>query len=186
MNSGACTLEGVRLRLLFPGETIAARVRELAAQINRDYAGRTLLLVGVLKGAFVFLADLMRQLCIPVEVEFVRLLSYGSRTTTAGYVRSRQDLERPVAGRDVLIVEDLLDTGLTLQYLLQQLHTREPASLKVCVLLRKHGRLQHTLSPDYVGFEVGDGFVVGYGIDYAEQYRHLPDLYTLTWPSPPL
>ncbi|MBI3327608.1 MAG: hypoxanthine phosphoribosyltransferase [Nitrospinae bacterium] len=185
MKAVPCVRGGATLTLLFSQEAIAARVREMAAQINRDYAGRTLLLVGVLKGAFVFLADLMRQLQVPVEVELIRLASYGSGTTSAGYVRVRQDVERPIAGRHVLIVEDLLDTGLTLRYLLEELRTREPASLKVCVLLHKHSRIQHPLSPAYVGFEVGEGFVVGYGIDYAEQYRHLPDLYTLTWAASP-
>ena len=172
--------EDMSLTALFSRETIAVRVRELAKQITHDYAGKTLLLVGVLKGAFVFLADLMRQLEIPVEVEFVQLASYGMGTTSAGQVRLTHDLECPIAGRHVLVVEDLLDTGLTLRYLLEQLRAREPASLKVCVLLHKHGRTVHALSPDYVGFEVEDGFIVGYGIDYAERYRHLPDIHTLT------
>jgi hypoxanthine phosphoribosyltransferase len=173
----------VRLTQLFTRGVIAARVRELSAQISCDYSGRTLLLVGVLTGAFVFLADLMRQLAVPVEVDFVRLASYGTGTTSTGCVRLLQDLGRPIGGRDVLIVEDILDTGLTLSYLLEQLRARQPASLKVCVLLHKHGPKPYALCPDYVGFEVADGFVVGYGIDYAEQYRHLPDIYTLTWPT---
>ncbi len=187
MNPEPCSEADTELTLLFSREAIAARVRELAAQINRDYAGRTLLLVGVLKGSFVFLADLMRHLEIAVEVEFVRLASYGMGTTSTGHVRLTQDLERSIAGRDVLIVEDLLDTGLTLRYLVEQLRAREPASLKVCILLHKSARTQHPLSPDYLGFAVPDGFIVGYGIDHAERYRHLPDIYRLSWEasSPP-
>jgi hypoxanthine phosphoribosyltransferase len=169
----------VTLTLLFSRQAIAARVRELATQISRDYAGRTLLLIGILKGAFVFLADLMRQLEGPVEVEFVRLASYGTGTDSTGRVRLVQDLEHPIAGRHVLIVEDLLDTGLTLHWLLQQLRARQPASVKLCVLLDKRSRRQHPLVPDYVGFEIADGFVVGYGIDYAERYRSLPDIYSI-------
>lgn len=185
MNGDPSVQEGVRLTLLFSREAIATRVQELTAQISRDYAEQTLLLVGVLKGAFVFLADLLRQLEVPVEVEFVRLASYGTRTTSTGNVRLAQDLECSIAGRHVLIVEDLLDTGLTLQWLLQRLRARQPASVKVCVLLHKRGRQQHALTPDYVGFELTDGFVVGYGIDYAERYRHLPDIYTITLPKAP-
>jgi hypoxanthine phosphoribosyltransferase len=137
-----------------------------------------------LKGAFVFLADLMRTLEIPAQVEFVRLASYGTGTTSGGQVRVTHDLEVSIAGRHVLIVEDILDTGLTLAALLQRLQSREPASLKLCVLLNKRIMRQHAITPDYVGFEVPDGFVVGYGIDYAECYRQLPDIYTLTVPAP--
>lgn len=179
MNAEPYGQEDATLTLLFSREAISARVRELAAQISRDYAGQTLLLVGVLKGAFVFLADLMRQLEPPVEVEFVRLASYGMGTTSGGQVRLLQDLERPIVGRHVLIVEDLLDTGLTLHWLSQQLRARHPASVKVCVLLSKRRRVQHDLVLDYVGFELADGFVVGYGIDYAERYRQLPDIYAI-------
>ncbi len=180
MTGKPCVQTDTQLTLLFSREAIAARVRELAAQISRDYAGRGLVLVGVLKGAFVFLADLMRQLQVPVEVEFVRLASYGKGTTSTGHVRLIQDLEHDIAGRDVLIVEDMLDTGLTLHSLVQQLRARQPASLKVCVFLHKETRTLHPLSPDYVGFTGVEGFVVGYGIDYAEQYRHLPDIYRIT------
>jgi hypoxanthine phosphoribosyltransferase len=173
--------ENVTLSLLLSREAIAARVKELAVQISRDYAGQDLLLVGVLKGAFVFVADLMRALAIPVQVEFVRLASYGKGATSAGYVRVILDLEMSIAGRHVLIVEDILDTGLTLGFLLERLRARQPASLKLCTLLNKRVNRVYDITPDYTGFDVPDGFVVGYGIDYAERYRHLPAVYTLSF-----
>jgi hypoxanthine phosphoribosyltransferase len=172
------------LTLLFSRETIAARVRELGEQINRNYMGQEILLVGVLKGAFVFLADLMRTLQVTAQVEFVRLASYGTGMVSEGHVRVTQDLEGLIVGRHVLVVEDILDTGLTLSVLLQQLQAREPASLKLCVLLNKRIRRGYEIIPDYVGFDVPDGFMVGYGIDYAECYRQLPDIYALTIPTP--
>jgi hypoxanthine phosphoribosyltransferase len=181
MTMQAQTAPGESLTLLVSRETIAARVHELGARISRDYAGQEIVLVGVLKGAFVFLADLMREIQIPARIEFVRLASYGIGTTSAGQVRVVQDLDAPIEGRHVVIVEDILDTGLTLSVLLQQLRTRRPASLRVCVLLHKRARTQHEIAPDYLGFEVPDGFVVGYGIDYAERYRHLPDIYALSF-----
>jgi hypoxanthine phosphoribosyltransferase len=183
MSTKPYTRGDARLTLLFSRETLAARVRELGEQISRDYAGKEILLVGVLKGAFVFLADLMRTLEVPAQVEFVRLGSYGTGTTSAGQVRLTLDLEVPIAGQHVLIVEDILDTGLTLSVLLQQLLARQPASLKLCVLLDKRIGRTHEIAPDYVGFEVPDGFVVGYGIDYAERYRHLAAIYALTIPA---
>jgi hypoxanthine phosphoribosyltransferase len=171
------------LSLLWSREAVAARVAELALQISRDYAGTDLLLVGVLKGAFVFLADLMRALETPVQVEFVRLASYGTGTTSANQVRVLLDLDMSIAGRHVLIVEDILDTGQTLGVLLERLRARQPASLKLCVLLNKRIRRIFDITADYTGFDVPDGFVVGYGIDYAEHYRHLPAIYTLTLPQ---
>jgi hypoxanthine phosphoribosyltransferase len=180
MHAQPSSRDDVRLTLLLAPETIAARVQQLAAQISRDYAGQEVLLVGVLKGAFVFLADLMRALALPTQVEFVRLASYGARLTSAGRVRLTHDLETSIAGRHVLVVEDVLDTGLTLSVLLQRLAARQPASLKLCVLLNKRIPRQHAIVPDYVGFEVPAGFVVGYGIDYAERYRHLPAIYALS------
>jgi hypoxanthine phosphoribosyltransferase len=180
MSTQRYTGENAALTLLFSHESIAARVQELAGQINRDYMGQEILLVGVLKGAFVFLADLIRRLQVAAEVEFVRLASYGAGTMSAGHVRVPQDLEASIAGRHVLVVEDILDTGLTLSYLLQQLQARAPASLKLCVLLNKRITRPHEITPDYVGFDVPDAFVVGYGIDYAEYYRQLPDIYALT------
>jgi len=168
--------------LLLSREAIAARVKELAMQVSQDYSGKDLLLVGALKGAFVFLADLMRALEIPVQVEFVRLASYGRSATSTGQVRVMLDLQMSIVGRHVLIVEDILDTGLTLGVLLEQLRARQLASLKLCVLLNKRVRRAYEIAPDYTGFAVPDSFVVGYGIDYAERYRHLPAIYTLAFP----
>jgi hypoxanthine phosphoribosyltransferase len=175
--------EQVGLTLLWSPEAIAARVKALATQLSRDYAGTDLLLVGVLKGAFVFLADLMRAMEIPVQVEFVRLASYGKGITSVGRVSVVLDLAESIAGRQVLIVEDILDTGLTLRVLLERLRARQPASLKLCVLLNKRIKRADDITPDYTGFDVPDGFVVGYGIDYAEGYRHLPAIYTLSFPA---
>jgi hypoxanthine phosphoribosyltransferase len=174
------------LTLLFSRETVAVRVRQLGEQISRDYAGEEILLIGVLKGAFVFLADLIRTLEVAVQVEFVRLASYGTETTSGGHVRVTHDLGVSIAGRHVLVIEDILDTGLTLSFLLQQLRARQPASLQLCVLLNKRISRTHDIVPDYVGFEVSDSFVVGYGIDYAECYRHLPAIYALTIAVPRL
>lgn len=165
MSMQAHTALGESLTLLFSSETIAARVQELGAQISHDYAGQEIVLVGVLKGAFVFLADLMRLIEIPARIEFVRLASYGTGTISAGQVRVVQDLDAPSEGQHVVIVEDILDTGLTLSVLLQQLRACQPASLSVCVLLNKRVRTRHKIVPDYVGFEILDGFVVGYGTD---------------------
>jgi hypoxanthine phosphoribosyltransferase len=176
------TQENGALSLLLSRGVIAARVKELATQISHDYAGKDLLLVGVLKGAFVFLADLIRALEIPVQVEFVRLASYGKGAISAGQVRVILDLDVPIAGQHVLVVEDLLDTGLTLGFLLERLQARQPASLKLCILLNKRIRRVYEITPDYTGFDVPDGFVVGYGIDYAECYRYLPAIYTLAFP----
>jgi hypoxanthine phosphoribosyltransferase len=162
------------------GETLVSeqdlrrRVAELGEQISHDYAGRPLLLVGVLKGAVFFLSDLMRYIDIPVEVDFMAVASYGSATDSSGVVRILKDLDAAIEGRDVLIVEDIVDSGLTLQYLLRNLGSRNPRSLEVCALLTKPSRRKVELPSRYVGFEIEDRFVVGYGLDYAEQYRNLP------------
>jgi hypoxanthine phosphoribosyltransferase len=162
------------------GDTLVARadlqrrVRELAAAVSRDYADRRLLLVCVLKGAVFFLSDLMRHIDIPVEVDFMAVASYGSATDSSGVVRILKDLDMPLEGRDVLIVEDIVDSGLTLQYLLRNLGSRDPASLEVCSLLTKPSRRKVELPVRYVGFEIPDRFVVGYGLDYDERYRNLP------------
>jgi hypoxanthine phosphoribosyltransferase len=180
MSMQLSTPQHATLSLLLSRQVVATRVKELARQISRDYEGKDLLLVGVLKGAFVFLADLMRAIEIPVQVEFVRLASYGKGATSTGHVRVILDLEASIAGRHVLIVEDILDTGLTLGFLLERLRARQPASLQLCVLLRKRIQRTYEISPDYMGFDVPEGFVVGYGIDYGERYRHLPAIYTLS------
>jgi hypoxanthine phosphoribosyltransferase len=150
------------------------RVRELAGEISRDYRGRPLLLVGVLKGAVFFLSDLMRLIEIPVEVDFMAVASYGSATDSSGVVRILKDLDMPIEGRDVLIVEDIVDSGLTLQYLMRNLGSRNPATLEVCALLTKPARRKVELAAKYVGFEIPDTFVVGYGLDHSERHRNLP------------
>ncbi len=155
-------------------ETLQVRVQELAASIASDYAHSRLLLVCVLKGAVLFLADLMRHIDIPVEVDFMAVASYGSATDSSGVVRILKDLDTSIEGRDVLIVEDIVDSGLTLQYLMRNLGSRNPASLEVCALLTKPSRRKVDLPVRYVGFEIPDQFVVGYGLDYAERYRNLP------------
>ncbi len=160
--------------VLVQADVLQQRVAELGAQISRDYAGRSLLLVGVLKGAVFFLSDLMRFIDIPVEVDFMAVASYGSATDSSGVVRILKDLDVVIEGRDVLIVEDIVDSGLTLQYLLRNLGSRNPASLEVCALLTKPERRKVDLPTRYVGFEIADRFVIGYGLDYAERHRNLP------------
>jgi hypoxanthine phosphoribosyltransferase len=172
-NGAAPVVPGVG-EVLVDAESLSRRVRELGEQISRDYAGRSLLLVGVLKGAVFFLSDLMRFIDIPVEVDFMAVASYGSATDSSGVVRILKDLDVVINGRDVLIVEDIVDSGLTLQYLLRNLGSRDPATLEVCALLTKPQRRKVDLPTRYVGFEIPDRFVVGYGLDYAERYRNLP------------
>jgi hypoxanthine phosphoribosyltransferase len=159
---------------LVPAEDLARRVHELAAEISRDYAGKDLVLVGVLKGAVFFLSDLMRDLTIPVEVDFMAVASYGSATKSSGVVRILKDLDAAIDGRDVLIVEDIVDSGLTLQYLMRNLAGRNPRSLEVCALLIKPERRKVDLPTKYVGFEIPNRFAIGYGLDHAERYRNLP------------
>ena len=160
--------------VLVSAEQLQQRVAELGEQISRDYAGRPLLLIGVLKGAVFFLSDLMRYIDVPVEVDFMAVASYGSATDSSGVVRILKDLDAAIEGRDVLIVEDIVDSGLTLQYLMRNLGSRNPASLEVCALLTKPARRKVDLPTRYVGFEIPDRFVVGYGLDYAERHRNLP------------
>jgi hypoxanthine phosphoribosyltransferase len=160
--------------VLVPEDRLAERVRELAAEVSRDYVGRDLVLVGVLKGAVFFLSDLMRALEIPVEVDFMAVASYGSATKSSGVVRILKDLDAAIEGRDVLIVEDIVDSGLTLQYLLRNLTARNPSSLEVCALLVKPERRKVDLPIRYVGFEIPNRFAIGYGLDHAERYRNLP------------
>ncbi len=160
--------------VLVTAEDLKRRVLELGQEISRDYAERPLLLIGVLKGAVFFLSDLMRYIDVPVEVDFMAVASYGSATDSSGVVRILKDLDASIEGRDVLIVEDIVDSGLTLQYLLRNLGSRNPSSLEVCALLTKPERRKVDLPTRYVGFEIPDRFVVGYGLDYAERYRNLP------------
>ena len=160
--------------VLVSAEDLQERVLSLAAQISADYAGRDLVLIGVLKGAVFFLSDLMRALTIPCEVDFMAVASYGSATKSSGVVRILKDLDAVIQGRDVLIVEDIVDSGLTLQYLLRNLAGRQPGSLEVCALLIKPERRKVDLDTRYVGFEIPNRFAIGYGLDYAERYRNLP------------
>ena len=159
---------------LVESDALAQRVAELGAEISRDYEGRDLFLVGVLKGAVFFLADLMRGLEVPCELDFMAVASYGSSTQSSGVVRILKDLDAAIEGRDVLIVEDIVDSGLTLSYLLRNLQARQPASLEVCALLTKPERREVDLPTRYVGFEIPDKFAIGYGLDHAERYRNLP------------
>jgi len=160
--------------ILVQQDDLAHRVQALGDQISSDYEGRSLLLVGVLKGAFFFLSDLMRELDVPCEVDFMAVASYGSSTDSSGVVRILKDLDASIEGRDVLIVEDIVDSGLTLSYLLRTLKAREPASLEVCALLTKPERRKVDLPIRYVGFEIPNRFVIGYGLDHAERHRNLP------------
>jgi hypoxanthine phosphoribosyltransferase len=166
--------------ILVESDVLQRRVKELAAQVSSDYAGRDLLLIGVLKGAIFFLADFMRALDIDCEVDFMAISSYGSSTKSSGVVRILKDLDAAIEGRHVLIVEDIVDSGLTLQYLLRNLAGRNPASLEVCALLRKPISREVELEARYVGFDIPDKFVVGYGLDHAERYRALPYVAVLT------
>jgi hypoxanthine phosphoribosyltransferase len=159
--------------VLVSSEDLQARVLSLAAQISADYAGRDLVLIGVLKGAVFFLSDLMRALTIPCEVDFMAVASYGSATKSSGVVRILKDLDAVIQGRDVLIVEDIVDSGLTLQYLLRNLAGRQPRSLEVCALLIKPERRKVDLETRYVGFEIPNRFAIGYGLDHGERYRNL-------------
>jgi len=165
--------------LLISRDAIAARVKELAVQISRDYADKNPLLIGILKGGFIFLADLARALDFPVQVDFVRLRSYGAGTKTSGEVHISKDVELPVKDRHVLVVEDIVDAGLTLDFLLGHLASYQPASLKICCLIDKKERRQVEVPIDYVGFPVEKGFLVGYGLDSGEKFRTLPDIYEI-------
>ena len=168
---------------LVSSEELQRRVGELGRQISEDYAGRDLVMVGVLKGAVLFLADLMRSIDVPCEIDFMAVSSYGSQTDSSGVVRILKDLDAPIEGRDVLIVEDIIDSGLTLQYLMRNLRARNPASLEVCALLTKPERLRVDLSPRYVGFEIPNRFAIGYGLDHAQQYRNLSHVAALEEPG---
>jgi hypoxanthine phosphoribosyltransferase len=159
--------------ILVSREDLKRRVEELGAEISRDYEGRDLVMVGVLKGAVLFIADLMRHLTVPCEVDFMAVSSYGSQTDSSGVVRILKDLDASIEGRDILIVEDIIDSGLTLHYLLRNLRAREPRSLEVCALLTKPERRRVDLPIRYVGFEIPNRFAIGYGLDHGQRYRNL-------------
>jgi hypoxanthine phosphoribosyltransferase len=171
------------LDVLISKEDIDARIKELGVQITRDYAGRNPLLIGVLKGACFFLSDLLRAIDTRLSIEFMAISSYGSSTRTSGEVRIMKDLDVPIEGRHILVVEDIVDTGLTLSYLLANLESRGAASVKLAALLDKHERRQREVKIDYLGFPIPDEFVVGYGLDFAERYRNLPFIAVLKNPE---
>ena len=161
-------------RVLFTEEELKARVAEIAARIDRDYAGKEPMLISVLRGSFIFMADLARAITLPCTVDFMAVSSYGSGTTSSGQVKITKDLSESIEGRDIIVVEDILDSGNTLSYLLQILQARHPASMKLCTLLDKPDRRIKPVHVDYSGFSIPDEFVVGYGLDFAEKYRNLP------------
>jgi hypoxanthine phosphoribosyltransferase len=172
-------MEGVTLEqdvgeVLIEADRLQARVRELGEEVSRDYVDADLLLVGVLKGAVFFMADLMRELTVPCEIDFMAISSYGAQTDSSGVVRILKDLDANIAGRDVLVVEDIIDSGLTLSYLMRSLAARKPRSVEICALLTKPARREIDVPVRYVGFEIPNRFVIGYGLDYAEKYRNLP------------
>lgn len=167
-------VNGQPLKVLISEEKLQARIAELGAQITKDYQGKELVVVGVLRGAFLFLADLVRQIDLPVITEFLALSSYGNRTSSSGVVRLTYDLSTPIMGRDVLVVEDIIDTGLTMNYLLENLKTRMPNSIRICSLLEKPERLLAPVDIDYLGFTIDNHFVIGYGLDFEDKYRNVP------------
>ncbi|CAN5888374.1 hypothetical protein BH18ACI4_BH18ACI4_01270 [soil metagenome] len=171
------------LEVLLSEERIQSRIKELGAEITRDYAGRNPLLVGVLKGACFFMSDLLRAIDTRLGIEFMAISSYGSSTRTSGEVRILKDLDVPVEGRDLIVIEDIVDTGLTLSYLMANLKSRGAASVKLVALLDKHERRQREVEIDYLGFKIPDHFVVGYGLDFAERYRNLPFIAVLKMPD---
>jgi len=165
-------------KILLTEQQIQERITQLGHQITKDYVNSVPLLVGVLKGAFVYMADLARAIALPVEFDFMAVSSYGNATKTSGVVRIVKDLDIDLSGRDVIVVEDIIDSGLTLSYLRKNLESRGPASLEICALLLRSGRQASELGLKYVGFEIPPDFVVGYGLDVAERYRNLPDLWS--------
>lgn len=167
-------MENDILNVLISKEELAKKVQEIGAQISKDYEGKNLMMVSVLKGSVVFMADLMRAVTVPAEIDFMSVSSYGSGAKTSGVVKIIKDLDIELAGRDLLIVEDILDSGLTLSYIKKILMERGPRSIKICTLLDKPERRKADIFADYSGFEVPDEFVVGYGLDFAEKYRNLP------------
>ncbi|HRR41075.1 MAG TPA: hypoxanthine phosphoribosyltransferase [Syntrophales bacterium] len=166
-------------KVLYPRDVISRRVAEVAEEISRDYRGREPVLIGVLKGAFIFMADLVRGLKVPCVIDFVRVASYGSGSTSSGNVVIKKDIETDITGKDVLIIEDIVDTGITMRFLVEKLKERNPRSLKVCAFIDKRGRREVEFEADYVGFTMEDGFVVGYGLDFDEKSRFHPEVYVV-------
>ncbi len=167
------------LEILVSEDQIARRVKELGGRISEDYRGNEILMVGILKGAVVFMADLIRHVTVPVRIDFMAVSSYGKASESSGVVQILKDLDQSIGGRHVIVVEDIVDTGLTLKYMLDNLSTRRPASLRICTLLDKPSRRRTSVAPDYNGFVIPDRFVVGYGLDYCEDYRNLREIAVL-------
>lgn len=165
--------------IMITEEQIVQKVRELGQRISEDYRGKDILMVGILKGAVIFMADLVRNITAPVRIDFMAVSSYGKASESSGVVQILKDLDQSIEGRHVIVVEDIVDTGLTLKYMLDNLTTRKPASLKICTLLDKPSRRKADVTPDYNGFVIPDEFVVGYGLDYGEDYRHLKEIAVL-------
>jgi len=164
------------MKVLIPKSKIARRIKQLAARISRDYSGKKLVLIGVLKGSFVFFSDLVRQLKIPIEMDFIQVASYGALKKSSGVIKIKKDVDIPLVGKHVLIIEDIVDLGYTMKYLLKFLKHKKPKSVKVCSLLDKPSRRKVKVHLAYKGFTVPDKFIVGYGLDWAERYRNLPDI----------
>ncbi len=183
VNTNITEFSNPNLEPLFSAEAIQARITELGAEIARDYAGRDPLLIGVLKGACIFISDLMRAIDLRLGLEFIAISSYGSSTRTSGEVRLVKDLDVAIEGRDIIVVEDIVDTGLTLSYLLSNLRARGARSVKLVALLDKYERRERDVPIDYLGFKIPDAFVVGYGLDFAERYRNLPYIAVLKDPN---
>jgi len=172
-------MSDVKKRILYSEEAIKKRVQELADTLSREYEGKDVIFVGVLKGAFIFLADLVRSVTIPHHIDFIRVASYGAGTVSSGKITITKDIEGSIEGKDILIVEDIIDTGITIASLKSILDDRKPKSLKVCALVDKTARREVDINADYVGFTMEDGFVVGYGLDCDEQFRSLPDIHVI-------
>ena len=172
-------MEKLKMKVLFSRDEIGKVVRGLADRISQDYEGKDLVVVCVLKGAFMFMADLVRCLKGPCVIDFIRLASYGSGTSTSGKVSVTKDLETAITGKDVLVVEDIIDTGITLDFLVRKLKEQNPRSLRVCTLVDKKHRRKIEFKADYVGFDLDKGFILGYGIDFDEKARYLPDIYVM-------
>jgi hypoxanthine phosphoribosyltransferase len=170
-------MEQYELRPLLDQDKIRRRMMELADQISRDYQGKEILFICILKGAFVFLADLMRHIDLPIQVDFIGLASYGSEKVSSGQIRITRESSVPIEGKDVIVIEDIIDSGRTLKFLADELRTREPRSLRICCLLDKKSRREVEFEADYVGFDIEDLFVVGYGLDVNEQFRNLPSIH---------
>lgn len=171
--------KGLLKKELITEEEIKTKVEELAERITIDYKGKRPIFIGILKGAFVFLSDLVRNVEIPLEIDFMSVSSYGKATQTSGVVKIEKDLDRDIRNRHIILVEDILDTGLTLKYLVDTLSARNPASMEICTLLVKEGKQRVNIEPKYVGFRIPDEFVVGYGLDFAGMYRHLKSIYAI-------